>query len=103
MLSNRNPNTTKWGSSFSPETIQAVWEKGQVILGVDLSEHRLDACGSRIGRRSYGQTTTEGWEVDHIKPVSSGGTDSLDNLQPLQWKNNRRKADNWPNQNCGAH
>jgi 5-methylcytosine-specific restriction endonuclease McrA len=44
----------------------------------------------------YGQTSKYGWEIDHIKPVSKGGTDDLSNLQPLQWENNRRKGDNYP-------
>ncbi|HIP78015.1 MAG TPA: HNH endonuclease, partial [Kiloniellaceae bacterium] len=37
-----------------------------------------------------------GWEIDHIRPVSKGGSDRLDNLQPLYWENNRRKGDTYP-------
>ena len=44
----------------------------------------------------YGNTSSKhGWEVDHIKPVSKGGTDDLSNLQPLQWDNNRKKSDTY--------
>lgn len=102
MLFTRNQNSMKGGLPFDQIAIQAVWEKGRVMLGVDPGEYRLDACGTRMHRWSYGQTTNDGWEVDHIKPVSAGGTDSLDNLQPLQWRNNRHKADNWPNWNCAS-
>jgi len=53
-----------------------------------------------ICRSLYGKLETEGWEVDHIKPVSRGGGDELENLQPLQWENNRFKDDNWPQWQC---
>ncbi|KUG25132.1 hypothetical protein ASZ90_005048 [hydrocarbon metagenome] len=35
-----------------------------------------------------------GWEIDHIIPLSLGGTDDIANLQPLHWENNRKKSDN---------
>ena len=48
-------------------------------------------------RQEHGDTNSKhGWEVDHIKPVARGGTDSMENLQPLQWENNRKKGDNYP-------
>ncbi len=52
-----------------------------------------DACGRMIYKSEYGNETTHGWEVDHIKPVSLGGTDAYGNLQPLHWSSNRQKAD----------
>ncbi|MCG8104951.1 MAG: HNH endonuclease [Candidatus Thiodiazotropha endolucinida] len=35
-----------------------------------------------------------GWEIDHIKPSSRGGSDNIRNLQALKTKVNREKADN---------
>ena len=44
---------------------------------------------SELGNRD----SKHGWEIDHINPVSNGGTDNIDNLQPLYWKNNADKGD----------
>jgi hypothetical protein len=54
----------------------------------------IDACERRIERSAYGNTNSQvGWQVDHIKPTSAGGTDALSNLQPLHWKSNQEKSD----------
>jgi hypothetical protein len=40
--------------------------------------------------------TMEGYEVDHIKPLSKGGLHHEDNLQLLDKKLNREKFNKWP-------
>jgi hypothetical protein len=80
--------------SYSRETIQAVWGKGTIVGNDDPSVWRQDACGAWIGRRYYGDRTSQyGWEIDHIRPQSDGGQDELSNLRPLQWENNACKQD----------
>ncbi len=91
----RHPNTGAHGKPFDAETIQAVWDKAQASPGY--APLKLDAFGSLIWRQGYGQLGSKfGWEIDHIVPVAKGGSDDLDNLQPLQWENNRRKGDECP-------
>lgn len=101
MYNVRPTGTTRTGGSFSSEIIQEVWEKGIEIPGKNAQFWRRDTCGATIYRDDYGLTNSIfGWEVDHICPVSKGGTDNLVNLQPLQWENNRHKGDNSPNWVC---
>lgn len=96
----RQHGTSTSGGSFSDATIEAVWQKGKVARGQDPNVWRLDACNMWMHRASYGTTSQYGWEIDHEYPVSRGGTDTLANLQPLNWKNNRGKGDDYPRWNC---
>ena len=82
-------------ANFSEQQINQVFEKGIVSDKFDSKLYRLDVCGALIQRSKYGDRThNRGWEIDHIKPASKGGTDDISNLQPLQWQNNANKADN---------
>jgi hypothetical protein len=97
----RKHSTTRDGSNFSDQAIEAVWSKATVVPDYDSRVYRKDRCGAWIQRSAYGDVDNEwGWEVDHDKPVALGGSDDLANLQPLHWKNNRYKADNWPSWSC---
>lgn len=79
---------------FDEATVQRVWEKGQVVPGVDSNEWRKDQCTAWINRNRYGNRNSDyGWEIDHIKPKERGGTDDMPNLRPLQWENNASKQD----------
>jgi 5-methylcytosine-specific restriction endonuclease McrA len=97
----RKYNTNRNGSSFTEEIKQKVWQKAIIVPGRDSNKTRKDHCGAWIDWDKYGKTVENGngWEIDHIKPVSKGGSDDLSNLQPLQWQNNRKKGDDYPASN----
>jgi len=77
---------------------QWVWQKGQPPQPpYDPSEWRFDICGTPMKYSDHGNRSSEhGWEIDHIMPASMGGSSDLSNLQPLNWKNNADKGDQFP-------
>ncbi len=88
------------GGSFDILTIVAVWNKALPVQGYNSATVRSDRCGQFIMFDQYGKLTEYGWEIDHDVPVSIGGTDAISNLQPLHWRNNRGKSDNYPYLSC---
>lgn len=94
----RNTSTTTQGSPFDERTIETVWQKG--TPDPKYPSYRKDRCWAWMKRDMYGKTEKFGWEIDHERPVSLGRTDSLENLQPLFWENNRSKGDDYPGWSC---
>ena len=79
--------------AFSQQTILAVWAKGKSTDNNDPAEWRKDRCNAWMQFSKYGDRDSQyGWEIDHITPEKRGGTDSISNLQPLQWENNAAKS-----------
>ena len=87
----RAPNTDASGKPFDAATIELVWSKAPIS-----SEHpplRVDPFGALIWREGYGNTNSRlGWEIGLKRPLARGGKDEPENLQPLQWENNRRNG-----------
>ena len=69
------------------------WAKARRIRGKNPNLYRKDSAGNQIYKPAYGTQGVQGWEVDHRKPLSKGGSNSPRNLQALQTRANRRKGD----------
>ena len=82
-------------ATWSDEEIEAVWQKGSLTNDTEKwPPHiwRFDALGNAIKRDEYGNRNSKhGWEIDHITPVSQGGTDHISNLRPFQWEENVKR------------
>ena len=77
--------------SWTPEQVQAVWNRGIVMTNNDPTRVGQDVCRAWIVRNEHGNRQSEyGWEIDHIDP---NGGDELENLRPLHWDNNASRQD----------
>jgi len=76
--------------------VDQVWEKGKPVRGKNPDAWRKDAEGNTLRKGSYGTQGKFGWEIDHKHPKAKGGTDKVQNLQPLHWQKNREKGDDYP-------
>ena len=74
----------------------AAWNNAKPIPGRNPNLQRRDAAGNTISRSAYGKNSPQGWEVDHKKPSSKGGSDNPRNLQAMQTSENRHKGNSYP-------
>ena len=88
----RQRGTRADGSDWSEAEVEAVWQMAKAIRGKNRDLYREDPYGFQIYRHSYGKESRQGWEIDHIRPVTLGGSDDRSNLQPLVWTMNREKG-----------
>ncbi len=67
----------------------AVWDEAREVRGKDPNRYRQDPYGNEMFKASYGWDTPMGWVIDHIEPVSLGGSDEISNLQAMNTDGNR--------------
>lgn len=72
-----------------------VWEKGETIPHMDPSKYRQDKVGNVIYYDSFGKFSRMGWNIDHSKPQSLGGSDHINNLNPMHSVQNSSKGNSY--------
>ena len=84
----------------------AMLRKGEIVVPQDELAKRVwedhygkitraqDVFTAWMVKEDYGSEGDYGWEIDHIVPLSHGGTHRFDNLRPLHWMNKAAKDDN---------
>ena len=78
---------------ITKEQKEKTWNNAKTIKGKDPDKYRQDPYKNTMYKTSYGGNSAMSWEVDHIKPVSRGGSDATRNLQALNTSVNRSKGD----------
>lgn len=69
--------------------IDAVWQKGRLIPGENPNVWRTDCYGNMIFYADYANIDSVfGWLIDHVVSPVYGGSDNIENLQPVQWEGN---------------
>ena len=63
--------------NYSDDDKKNVWEKAKSINNKNPNSYRLDPYGNQICYRFYGKDTPQGWQIDHIKPISKGGSNDI--------------------------
>ena len=77
---------------LTKERLNQIWEKGETVRGKNPDLYRQDKFNNTMYKPSYGKTSEMGWNVDHSKPQALGGTDHLNNLQPMNSRANSAKG-----------
>jgi len=79
-------------TKITQNEINATFNKLEKVPRQNSDKYRVDACNNIICKDSYGKKSKLGWEIDHINPISKGGSNSINNLQALQINQNKSKS-----------
>jgi hypothetical protein len=77
------PTYSRGNNTYDISVIDAVWGKAESEYGFFF--FKRDRFGEIIAKHHYGEHSQYGWEIEHIVPLSEGGTNDIENLRPVHW------------------
>lgn len=78
--------------------IKESWDYDEIGCSPEFLKEYIEALfDESMGWENYGL-----WHIDHIMPLSKGGTNHYSNLQPLWAEANLQKNDKWDHEGAGA-
>lgn len=109
VTSNPNPvqtnNNTVVNSEiiWTPQQIEEVWNKGEIIDDYNPQLYRKDYAGALMFRNNFinnvklnDDPKSYNWTIIHQRPLFHGGTSDISNLQPMNNTNAITKGNNYP-------
>lgn len=82
--------------NLADNVIEEIWQKAYIDSNNNPDIFRKDYAGAWIRRDQYGQKGKYGWEANMMVPESRGGGHNANNLVPLHWENDAKKAQDYP-------
>ena len=76
---------------MSDKQVQKVWNHARVSPGKNPYYYRISHDGVLVYRHSR-KYTSMSWHIDHVKPISKGGSDHLRNLRVMSALGNLKKG-----------
>ncbi|MBP1526889.1 hypothetical protein [Spiroplasma endosymbiont of Dactylopius coccus] len=101
--SNNSSNVVNSEVTWTPQQIEEVWNKGEIIDDYNPQLYRKDYAGALMFKNNFisnvklnDDPKSYNWTIIHQRPLFHGGTSDISNLQPMNNTNAITKGNNYP-------
>ncbi len=100
---NNSSNVVNSEVTWTPQQIEEVWNKGEIIDDYNPQLYRKDYAGALMFKNNFisnvklnDDPKSYNWTIIHQRPLFHGGTSDISNLQPMNNTNAITKGNNYP-------